>query len=127
MNNSIDVTIYVSAFCETISNDAAFQSAMLEDYGIENYSDFLSTLFTDIETLAYENFEEHGAPELDYDQFFECCQKAVINYYLESLQDEGKIQAVFDEESSEIAYQLTPAARDAKFELINSLSTTNWN
>ena len=109
MNIPVDIKIYVSSLVNDITNgDDYFE--FLYEFDVQDSNKF-KTLFADnVTSMALDNFEKFGEPQLNYEQFHECMEYAVADYHLECLQEKGMIESYVDESTMELLYKATDKA-----------------
>lgn len=118
MKLPVDVTIYAQNMKNHI---LAYENyfEMLADYGICDRNKFETLLEEHLTTFALNMYESTGCPDMTFDQFDDCMGYAVVDYHLDSLQEQGLIESVITEDC-ELGYRTTPAGHMAT--LINNIS-----
>ena len=102
--NTVDVTIYLQTVKETLSEEE-FRSMVYDEYGIEDFESFIESLEYEIHSESLSSYNETGNPKISDVQFMDCLMKAVAQYHIDALKQEGLLQSIIDD--GEIKYQLT--------------------
>ena len=125
MNNPlIDVEIYLYSFKEILTTMYS-EKEFLEEYGIEDSDKMIELALDEVRLFATDNFNQNGDPTLTEIQYLKALNAAITSYHLESLQDKGLIESVFDETDSEIKYRLTEFGTEIGSQINNSNASLN--
>lgn len=119
MNNyPVDVTIYLKEMSNAIS-EPEMREGINEEFGITNFAKFEQLLLEEIELCSLDNFNSNGIAQLMEEQFIDCVERGVVQYFIDELVTEGKIEAVVDVDDMCVKYQITE--KGIKQELLNQI------
>jgi DNA-binding MarR family transcriptional regulator len=102
----VDVTIYLEKVKPTL-RDEGFQSLVLDEYGIEEFDSFVDLLEYEVEVASLESFNKNEDPMISEQEFISCLLRAVAQYHIDVLKEDGLLESVIDAEDGEIKYRLT--------------------
>jgi hypothetical protein len=111
MSYPVDVEIYLAKMSEALNDDLAHQH-VFEDYGIEDFKMFDELVMNEVTLMCLDNYNLTGDVELSEDQFVRAMEIAIAQYYIDSLVDEGKIEAVMDFDTFEVKYKMVDSCEN---------------
>ena len=115
--DNLDAKIYIEnliiEFSKSSTEAESGWDAIKKDFGMNDYSnEDMEKVFRDeLEIVVEDNMLSYNTPKLTADQFHDLVAKVSTRLVIESLVEQGLMQATFDTESMENVYTLTEEGR----------------